>query len=154
MDIVGIINAIDGAVWGPPMIILLLGSHIFLTIRTRVIQRKLPTAIKMSLQKDKDAEGDISQFGALTTALAATIGTGNIVGVATALRSGVVRDLGSREDTGVVRGLGRMKARAACTCVRTCDSSRAVRMPSCFDAVAFGRERFPERRPCATIGKL
>ena len=88
MDIVGIINAIDGAVWGPPMIILLLGSHIFLTIRTRVIQRKLPTAIKMSLQKDKDAEGDISQFGALTTALAATIGTGNIVGVATAILSG------------------------------------------------------------------
>jgi AGCS family alanine or glycine:cation symporter len=88
MDIVGIINAIDGAVWGPPMIILLLGSHIFLTFRTRVIQRKLPTAIKMSLQKDNDAEGDISQFGALTTALAATIGTGNIVGVATAILSG------------------------------------------------------------------
>ena len=88
MDIVGIINAIDGAVWGPPMIILLLGSHIFLTFRTRFIQRKLPTAIKMSLQKDNDAEGDISQFGALTTALAATIGTGNIVGVATAILSG------------------------------------------------------------------
>ena len=88
MDIVSIINAVDGFVWGPPMIILLLGSHIFLTIRTGFIQRKLPKAIKLSVTKDPDAPGDISQFGALCTALSATIGTGNIVGVATAIMSG------------------------------------------------------------------
>ena len=88
MDIVSIINSVDGFVWGPPMIILLLGSHIFLTIRTGFIQRKLPQAIKLSVTKDPDAPGDISQFGALCTALSATIGTGNIVGVATAIMSG------------------------------------------------------------------
>ena len=88
MDIVQLINDIDAAVWGPPMIILLLGSHLFLTIRTGFIQRKIPKAIKLSVTKDPDAEGDISQFGALTTALSATIGTGNIVGVATAILAG------------------------------------------------------------------
>ena len=77
--IVNAINAIDGFVWGPPMLVLLLGSHIFLTFRTGFIQRKLPTAIKLSVTKDPDAPGDISQFGALCTALSATIGTGNIV---------------------------------------------------------------------------
>ena len=86
--IVNAINAVDGFVWGPPMIALLLGSHLFLTIRTGFIQRKLPQAIKLSVTKDPDAEGDISQFGALTTALSATIGTGNIVGVATAILAG------------------------------------------------------------------
>ena len=88
MDIVGIIDAVDGFVWGVPMIVLLLGSHLFLTARTGFIQRKLPLAIKLSITKDPDAEGDISQFGALTTALSATIGTGNIVGVATAILAG------------------------------------------------------------------
>ena len=88
MDIVEVINNIDAFVWGPPMIALLLGSHLFLTIRTGFIQRKLPKAIKLSVTKDPDAEGDISQFGALCTALSATIGTGNIVGVATAIMSG------------------------------------------------------------------
>ncbi|MEG0477203.1 MAG: amino acid carrier protein, partial [Raoultibacter sp.] len=88
MDIVGMINAVDSFVWGVPMIVLLLGSHLYLTIRTGVIQRKLPAAIRLSVAKDPDAEGDISQFGALTTALSATIGTGNIVGVATAILAG------------------------------------------------------------------
>ena len=88
MDIVQIINDIDAFVWGPPMIVILLGSHLFLTIRTGFIQRKLPTAIKLSVTKDPDAPGDISQFGALTTALSATIGTGNIVGVGTAVLAG------------------------------------------------------------------
>ena len=86
--IVNAINAIDGFVWGPPMLVLLLGSHIFLTFRTGFIQRKLPTAIKLSVTKDPDAPGDISQFGALCTALSATIGTGNIVGVGTAIIAG------------------------------------------------------------------
>ena len=88
MDIVQIVKDIDAFVWGPPMIAILLGSHVFLTFRTGVIQRKLPKAIKLSVTKDPDAEGDISQFGALCTALSATIGTGNIVGVATAILSG------------------------------------------------------------------
>ena len=88
MDIVQIINDIDAAVWGVPMIVLLLGSHLYLTIRTGFIQRKLPTAIKLSVTKDPDAPGDISQFGALCTALSATIGTGNIVGVGTAIIAG------------------------------------------------------------------
>ena len=83
--IVSAINTLDAMVWGPPMILLLLGTHIYMTVRTGFIQRKLPTAIKLSITKDPDAEGDISQFGALTTALSATIGTGNIVGVATAI---------------------------------------------------------------------
>lgn len=74
--------------WGWPMIILLLGTHIFLTIRLRFPQRQIWTAIKLSVSKDKDASGDVSQFGALATALAATIGTGNIIGVATAVALG------------------------------------------------------------------
>lgn len=75
-------------IWGVPMIIMLLGTHIFLTIRLRFPQRKIFTAIKLSVTKDKEASGDVSQFGALATALAATIGTGNIIGVATAVALG------------------------------------------------------------------
>ncbi len=88
MDIIAMLNQIDAFVWGPVMICLLLGSHIFLTIRTGFIQRKLPLAIKMSVVNDEGSEGDVSQFGALATALASTIGTGSIVGVATAIISG------------------------------------------------------------------
>ena len=83
-----IISSINGVLWGWPMIILLLGTHIFLTIRLRFPQRHLWTAIKLSVSRDKDAAGNVSQFGALATALAATIGTGNIVGVATAVALG------------------------------------------------------------------
>ncbi len=86
--IVNIIEWIDNAIWGWPMIILLLGTHIFMTIRTGFIQRKIGTAIKLSVAKDTDAEGEVSQFGALTTALASTIGTGNIIGVGTAIALG------------------------------------------------------------------
>ena len=74
--------------WGWPMIILLLGTHIFLTIRLKFPQRKIFVAIKLSVKRDKDSQGDVSQFGALATALAATIGTGNIIGVATAIALG------------------------------------------------------------------
>ena len=70
------------------MVILLLGTHIFLTFRLRFPQRKLLTGIRLSLKKDKNAPGEVSQFGALATSLAATIGTGNIVGVATAVALG------------------------------------------------------------------
>ena len=70
------------------MIVLLLGTHIFLTIRPRFPQRKIFKAIALSVKRDKQATGDVSQFGALATALAATIGTGNIIGVATAIALG------------------------------------------------------------------
>ncbi len=86
--LVNVINTVDAWIWGVPMIVLLLGSHLYLTFRTRFIQRKLPTAIKMTFTKDPEAQGDISQFGALCSALSATIGTGNIVGVGTAVLSG------------------------------------------------------------------
>lgn len=75
----------NGIVWGWPMIILLLGTHVFMTFRTGVIQKYIFKGIKLSVSKDPDAEGDVSQFGALTTALASTIGTGNIIGVGTAV---------------------------------------------------------------------
>ncbi len=75
-------SELSGLLWGWPMIILLLGTHVFLTIRLRFPQRHLIKAVKL------DSKGDVSQFGALATALAATIGTGNIVGVATAVALG------------------------------------------------------------------
>lgn len=75
-------------VWGWPMIILLIGTHILLTVRLRFPQRNIFKAIRLSVTNDKDAEGEVSQFGALVTSLAATIGTGNIVGVATAIALG------------------------------------------------------------------
>ena len=79
---------LSSLLWGWPMIILLLGTHIFLTFRLKIPQRKIWTAIKLSVKPDKEASGDVSQFGALATALAATIGTGNIIGVATAVALG------------------------------------------------------------------
>ena len=78
---------LSGLVWGPPMLLLLVGTHVFLTIRLRFIQRYLGTALRLSVARDGGA-GEVSPFGALTTALAATIGTGNIVGVATAISAG------------------------------------------------------------------
>lgn len=79
---------LSGYLWGWPTIILLLGTHISLTIRLRFPQRHLLKALKLSVTPDKGASGDVSQFGSLATALAATIGTGNIVGVATAVALG------------------------------------------------------------------
>jgi AGCS family alanine or glycine:cation symporter len=83
-----ILTQISDLLWGYPLIILLFGTHIFLTFRLRFIQRFMGKAIRISLRRDKEGKGDISQFGALTTALAATIGTGNIVGVSTAVAAG------------------------------------------------------------------
>ncbi len=74
--------------WGWPMIILLLGTHLYLTIILRFPQRQIFKAIRLSFKKDPQAKGDVSQFGSLATALAATIGTGNIIGVATAIALG------------------------------------------------------------------
>lgn len=85
---IGWTSVISGYIWGWPMIILLLGTHVFLTIRLKFPQRKLLTAIRLSVKKDKRSAGDVSQFGALVTSLAATIGTGNIIGVGTAVSLG------------------------------------------------------------------
>lgn len=92
-QIAHMLTVVDDFVWGPVMLILLVGTGILLTIRTRALGwRNLPYAIKSTLSKEArqkgDGEGDVSPFSALTTALAATIGTGNIVGVATAMVSG------------------------------------------------------------------
>ena len=83
--IVSFINWLDEFIWGVPMIVLLLGTHIFMTVRTGFIQRKTFTGIRLSVTRDPDSPGDVSQFQALTTALASTIGTGNIIGVGTAV---------------------------------------------------------------------
>jgi AGCS family alanine or glycine:cation symporter len=82
------LTELSNFLWGWPMIIMLLGTHVFLTIRLRFPQRHIFKAIRLSVKRDPNAEGDVSQFGSLATALAATIGTGNIIGVATAIALG------------------------------------------------------------------
>ncbi|MBB6067263.1 AGCS family alanine or glycine:cation symporter [Methanococcus maripaludis] len=87
MDFVSLVNTVNSFVWGPYMLVLLLGTGIFLTLRLGFMQiHTLPYALKLAFSKHQDetSEGDISHFQALMTALAATIGTGNIAGVATA----------------------------------------------------------------------
>ena len=84
-----LVTWVDGKVWGWGMILLLLGTHLFMTVRTGFIQRKTITkGIKLSVSKEPDADGEVSQFGALATALASTIGTGNIIGVGTTVALG------------------------------------------------------------------
>ena len=82
------ITDVSDFLWGWPLIIILFGTHIFMTIRTGFIQKDVFKAIKLSVTPDKGATGNVSQFGALTTALSSTIGTGNIVGVGTAIALG------------------------------------------------------------------
>lgn len=81
-------SSFNDLLWGLPMIIVLVGTHIFMTVRTKFMQRKTLKAIKLSVTKDPEVDGDISPFQALTTALASTIGTGNIIGVGTAIAYG------------------------------------------------------------------
>ena len=84
-----ILNAVDGFVWGPPLMILLMGTGILLTVRLGLLQVvKLPKALQLIFSARNKGEGDVSSFQALCTALAATVGTGNIVGVATAIKLG------------------------------------------------------------------
>ena len=83
-----IIEQIDKILWGWPQIILLLGTHLFMTFKTGFVQKDIFKAIKLSVTKDSGAPGDVSQFGALTTALASTVGTANIIGVGTAIALG------------------------------------------------------------------
>ena len=87
-DLNALIAEAASQLWGWPMILLLLGTHVYLTVRLRFPQRRIFHAIRLSVSRDSDGEGDVSQFGALATSLAATIGTGNIVGVATAVALG------------------------------------------------------------------
>ena len=83
------LNAIDSFIWGPPLLILLIGTGIMLTVRLRLLQVfRLPRALKLIFTAKNQGEGDIDSFKALCTALAATVGTGNIVGVATAVHAG------------------------------------------------------------------
>lgn len=80
------IKWLDGAIWGLPLIIFILATGIFMTIRLGGLQiRKLPKALKYMVKNEEGGHGEVSSFGALCTALSATIGTGNIVGVATAV---------------------------------------------------------------------
>ena len=89
MTIESILSAIDSFIWGAPLLILLSGTGLYLTLRLGFIQiRYLPRALSYLFKKDKGGKGDVSSFAALCTALAATIGTGNIVGVATAVQAG------------------------------------------------------------------
>lgn len=88
MDINQLFSDLSTLLWGWPMIVLLLGTHIYLTILLRFPQRYLLTAMRLTMRKDRHSTGDVSQLGALATSLAATIGTGNIVGVATAVALG------------------------------------------------------------------
>lgn len=83
-----LVDKADAFLWGWPLIILLFGTHIFMTIRTGFVQKDIFKAIRLSVTKDEGQSGDVSQFGALTTALSSTIGTGNIIGVGTAIACG------------------------------------------------------------------
>lgn len=83
-----LVSACSNFIWGVPMLVMLFGTHLFLTVRLRLVQRHIPKAIRLSLSPDEGSQGEISQFGALATALAATIGTGNIIGVSTAIALG------------------------------------------------------------------
>ena len=89
MDFLTILKIIDDFVWGPPLLALLVCTGIYLTIRLGLLQViKLPKALKLIFTAENDGSGDINSFGALCTALAATVGTGNIVGVSTAIGTG------------------------------------------------------------------
>lgn len=89
MSFTTILSAIDSFIWGPPLLILLSGTGLYFTLRLGFIQiRYLPLAISYLFKKERGGKGDVSSFAALSTALAATIGTGNIVGVATAVQAG------------------------------------------------------------------
>lgn len=89
MDFLGVLNLIDTWIWGPVLLVLLVGTGILLTVRLGLIQIvKLPKALKLIFKAENNGSGDINSFGALCTALAATVGTGNIVGVATAIGAG------------------------------------------------------------------
>lgn len=87
-QLIAYIKNINNIVWGPPMILLLMGTHIFFSFKLGFIQKHIFKAIRFSVTPEKNSEGDMSSFATLTTTLAATIGTGNIIGVSTAVALG------------------------------------------------------------------
>lgn len=89
MNLIDVLSQINSFIWGPPLLILLVGTGILFTFKLGFLQiTKLPTALKLIFKSENNGSGDISSFSALCTALAATVGTGNIVGVATAIKIG------------------------------------------------------------------
>lgn len=89
MNLIDVLNKVDAFIWGPPLLVLLVGTGILLTVKLGVIQIiKLPRALRLIFSAENKGSGDVSSFAALCTALAATVGTGNIVGVATAIKAG------------------------------------------------------------------
>ena len=89
MNVTQFLDTVDGIVWGVPLIVLIMGAGILLTCRLKVLQfRKLGKALKYMVHNEEGGTGEVTSFGALATALSATIGTGNIVGVATAVVAG------------------------------------------------------------------
>ncbi|HBF8457519.1 TPA: sodium:alanine symporter family protein [Clostridioides difficile] len=89
MNLIDILNKVDAFIWGPPLLVLLVGTGILLTVKLGVVQiTKLPRSLKLIFSAENKGSGDVSSFAALCTALAATVGTGNIVGVATAIKAG------------------------------------------------------------------
>ena len=89
MNFTELIKSIDDFVWGIPLIVLIMGTGILLTCRVKLLQiRKLGKALKFMVSNEEGGEGEVTSFGAFCTAMAATIGTGNIVGVATAVVAG------------------------------------------------------------------
>ena len=87
--VTSILNKIDSFLWGAPLIILLIGTGIFLTVKLGFLQvSRLPLALKLIFKAENQGKGDVSSFKSLCVALAATVGTGNIVGVATAVKMG------------------------------------------------------------------
>ncbi len=89
MDFLAVLNEIDNFIWGPPLLVLLVGTGVLLTIRLNLLQIfKLPKALNLIFRAQNAGSGDIDSFKALCTALSATVGTGNIVGVATAIHAG------------------------------------------------------------------
>ncbi|MDO0140916.1 sodium:alanine symporter family protein [Clostridioides difficile] len=89
MNLIDILNKVDAFIWGPPLLVLLVGTGILLTVKLGVVQiTKLPRALKLIFSAENKGSGDVSSFAALCTALAATVGNGNIVGVATAIKAG------------------------------------------------------------------
>ncbi|WP_042274874.1 alanine/glycine:cation symporter family protein [[Clostridium] dakarense] len=89
MNLIDVFNKIDSFIWGPPLLVLLVGTGILFTFKLGFLQiTKLPQSLKLIFKAENSGTGDISSFGALCTALAATVGTGNIVGVATAIKAG------------------------------------------------------------------
>lgn len=87
-ELTAFLAALNRFLWGTPMMLLLLGTHLYFTVRLGFIQKRIPMGIRLSLQKHGTEKGGISPFAALSTALAATIGTGNIIGVSTAIALG------------------------------------------------------------------